>query len=334
MRTTLTAFFLLGCLAGVAYPQAKKNPFIDPTARDEKKQENKEDKKPTSPPGKSKNPFTDPDTKVEEVKPKPVEEDKTVDLEESKGPIIVPMTRLPSGHFLVKVKLNGKGPYQLVFDTGAPLMLLNTKIAKEGKVSKGGGFSLLNGMNPEIINSLEVGSARAVKVPAMVMDHPTVAAISDAFESDFGKIEGIVGFPFFAKFATTVDYQKGELRLEPNGYKPGDFLKDMTTRLSAMSGPQPTPVLAPAGAWGMTVAKKSSDENAGVNVTAVLVGSPADKAGVKVGDRLLTLDGRWTDSLADTFRATGFVKPGRTVELELMRDGKAVRLKCTPVRGQ
>ena len=327
MRIVIVAI-LLSAIASSATAQTKRNPFIDPPA--------KEAEKPGAPPVKKKNPFTDPDTKPEMAKRKSTEVEKpAVEIEESKETVIVPMTRLPSGHFLVKVKLNGQGPYQLVFDTGAPLMLLNSKIAKAGGVTKGGGgFSLFGGMNPEIIQSLEVGSAKTAKVPAMVMDHPTVAAISEAFESEYGKIEGIVGFPFFAKFSTTVDYQKGELRLVPNGYKPGDFIKDLTTRLSSMSGPQPTPVLAPAAAWGLNVAKKSADDAAGVDVTVVLAGSPADKAGVKVGDRLLTLDGRWTDSLSDTFRATGFVKPGRAAVLELARDGKPVKVSVTPVVGQ
>src|SRR4029079_16119299 len=51
-------------------------------------------------------------------------------------PIKVPFELLPSGHFLVDVTLNGKGPYKLIFDTGAPLTLLNNRIAKDGGVNK------------------------------------------------------------------------------------------------------------------------------------------------------------------------------------------------------
>jgi hypothetical protein len=293
---------------------------------------------PANPPAKKPNPFTDPNTKPTDPNAKPaVEESAIPGFEETKGPVTVPMTRLPSGHFLVKVKLNGTGPYNLVFDTGAPMMLLNTRIAKAGNVSKKGGgfsFSLFSGVNPETIKALEVGSVKTSNVPAMVMDHPTVAAISNAFESDHGKIDGIVGFPFFARYAMTVDYQKGEMRLVPNGYKPGDYMKDIMSRLQSMSGPQAPPVLAPAGAWGLDVSKSSGDDEAGVTITTVLPGSPADKAGVKVGDRLLTLDGRWTDTLADTYRATSFVKPGRAAALELKRDGKPVTATVTPVVGQ
>ena len=127
MRIVIVAI-LLSAFSLPTAAQTKRNPFIDPPA--------KEAVKPGAPPVKKKNPFTDPDTKPEMAKRKSTEVEKpAVEIEESKGTVIVPMTRLPSGHFLVKVKLNGQGPYQLVFDTGAPLMLLNSKIAKAGGVT-------------------------------------------------------------------------------------------------------------------------------------------------------------------------------------------------------
>ena len=39
----------------------------------------------------------------------------------------------------------------------------------------------------------------------------------------------------------------------------------------------------------------------------VLPESPAALAGIKTGDRLLTLDGRWTDTVADCYIAAGHV---------------------------
>jgi hypothetical protein len=282
---------------------------------------------------KKPNPFTDPKTKPSTPDEKPA----AVPAElppESKDPVTVPFTKLPSGHFLVKVKLNGQGPYNLIFDTGAPMMLLNSRIAKQAGL-KGGGMSLFGSFSPQSIASLDVGSATANKVPAVVLDHPTVAAISDAFESEYGKIEGIVGFPFFARFAMTVDYQKKELRLVPNGYKPGEFMNDLQTRLTAMSQQKPEPaVVAPAALWGINFKQDHSTNAEGVTITTVITGGPAEKAGLKVGDTLLTIDGRWTDSGADVFRATAFIKPGQTVPLGVKRDGKEMTLSITPVKGQ
>src|SRR5437588_11766188 len=43
--------------------------------------------------------------------------------------------RLISGHLAVQVKVNGKGPYRLVFDTGAPMILLSSRVGKEAGLS-------------------------------------------------------------------------------------------------------------------------------------------------------------------------------------------------------
>ena len=44
---------------------------------------------------------------------------------------------------------------------------------------------------------------------------------------------------------------------------------------------------------------------------AVLAGGPAAAGGLKAGDRILTIDGRWTDTLGDAYVAAGFAKPGQ-----------------------
>jgi membrane-associated protease RseP (regulator of RpoE activity) len=249
-------------------------------------------------------------------------------------PVPVPFELLPSGHMAVQVKVNGKGPYRLIFDTGAPITLLNNKIAKEAGLLKGVTrplFTLFGSMGEVKVKDLRVGDQKAEDVTAIVMDHPTVEAISKAF----GPIDGIVGFPFFARFKLTLDYQAKTLTLIPNGFKPPDVLQAMMTALMGGGlGQQAEPtVLSPAAQWGMLVKKGDGDEESGVTVTDVLPGGAAAAAGLKPGDRLLTLDGRWTDTLADLYTAAGYVKPGATAPVAVKRDGKEVTLKVTPRSG-
>jgi hypothetical protein len=260
-------------------------------------------------------------------------------LEEAKA-IVVPFELLPSRHFVVKVKLNGEGPFRMVLDTGAPLTLIDTATAKKAGLTKkggGGGGGILgmfmNGLNQIDVPKLEVGDAMAEKTPAIVMDHPTVKAISDAFEKEMGPINGIVGFPFFARFAMTVDYQKKQLILKPNGYKPGDYLKDMMNNLMASEERNKPRIVSPGTVWGFTVAKDAKDEEAGIDVKQVYDDSPAEKAGLKTGDRILTIDGRWTDSLADTIIAVSRAKPGQVVPVVLKRNGQEMTIKITPKAG-
>ena len=198
-------------------------------------------------------------------------------LKKDDKPIVIPFELLKSRHMALQVKINGKGPYRVIFDTGAPTNLINNKVAKEaGVVTKDdkGGLAFFGAApTPKTIKKLEIGDLVLEGMPTMVMDHPTVAAISEAL----GPVEGLIGFPFFARYKMTIDYEKKEMTLVPNGYVPGDAMQGLMDKLmGASSGKKPEPtVIAPAAMWGFTVDKAEADEGAGVKVTAVLAKSAA-----------------------------------------------------------
>jgi membrane-associated protease RseP (regulator of RpoE activity) len=249
---------------------------------------------------------------------------------------VVPFELLPSGHMAVMVKVNGKGPYRLIFDTGAPITLLDNKVAKAAGLLKDTPeplFSLFGSKGEVKVKELQVGDQKVSDMTAIVMDHPTVEAISKAFEKKLGgPINGIVGFPFFSRFTMTLDYQTKTVTLLPNGFKPPDVMKAMMTAIMASASDEPK-MLAPAAQWGMIAAKEAGDKEDGVTIKSVLPNSPAAAAGLKDGDRLLTLDGRWTDSLVDLYTAAGYVKPGATAPVVIRRDGKELKFKVKPAAG-
>lgn len=258
---------------------------------------------------------------------KPIE--KTVEK-----PIVVPFEMLKSGHMAVSVKVNGKGPYRVIFDTGAPLNLFNNKLAKEAGLLKGAPKSLLPfvGTVAEVkVKELQVGTEKTANQPAIVMDHPLVELMSKRL----GPLYGIVGFPFFARYKMVLDYEKQTLTLTPNGYKPGNPMKSLEATMLqlAAGGTQAPKVLSPAAQWGFRAGKQTSDEEAGVAIKEVLAGSAAAAAGLKKGDRLLSIDGRWTDSLHDVFDIVAHLKPGIAVPFAIRRDGKTLTLEIKPRAG-
>jgi hypothetical protein len=221
----------------------------------------------------------------------------------------------------------------MVFDTGAPVVLLNNKIAEEtGLVDpkKKPLFAPFGAAGPAKIKTLEVGDAKIENVPATVMDHPYIDAMSQAF----GPVYGIVGFPFFARYKMTIDYQAMTMTLVPSGYEPSDANEQIVAMLLA-GGEKGPKVISPAGQWGFSVEKPTTDKDkdAGVVVKTVLKDSPAEAGGLKPGDRLLTLDDRWTDTIIDTYLAASLAKPGTEVKLKVKRDDKEVELTVKPTSG-
>lgn len=248
-------------------------------------------------------------------------------------PVKVPFELLKTKHMAVQIKINGKGPYRVIFDTGAPVSLINTKTAKaSGLIDKNAAgsplFSLFGSVEQTKIKTLELGGLKASGIPVIVMDHPTVELMSQFL----GPVEGIVGFPFFSRYRMTLDYQAKELTFVPNDFRPVDILQSLMTTLLNRDQPEPK-VLTPGALWGLVVEKPAGDDAAGVIVKEVLSNGAAAQAGMKAGDRLLTLDDRWTDTLMDCYQAASFVKPGTPVTVVVERAGKRLELTVKPQAG-
>ncbi|WP_435008617.1 PDZ domain-containing protein [Tundrisphaera lichenicola] len=250
--------------------------------------------------------------------------------EAKQGPAKVPFELVASNHMVVKAKVNGKGPYRLVFDLGAPITLLGNKAAEEsGTIAKDAPKSFLMAMRGEgQIKTLEVGDLKAKDIPVIVLDHPTLKVLGGFLGRP---LDGIIGFTFFARYRTTIDYQAKMMTLEPVDFEVRDLVKELPDRLM---GPKVARrrVLAPAGLLGLTLGDPVKD-GSGIAIRAVRPGSPAETAGLRPGDVLTTLDGRWTTSLADAYAAAHGSTPGQSVEAVVLRDGQEVRVQVKPVGG-
>jgi membrane-associated protease RseP (regulator of RpoE activity) len=245
---------------------------------------------------------------------------------------VVPFEMLATNHMVVQARLNGKGPYRLIFDLGAPITLLSNRASEaSGVVKKGAPRSFLFSLRGEAeIDRMELGGLTVRKLPAIVLDHPAVRILGEVL----GKpLDGIIGFTFFARYRTVIDYQKREMTFEPVNFEVKNLMKDLPERLA---GPKVarSRVLAPGALLGVTVGEPQGGVSAhGVPVTAVLEGSPAAAGGLKCGDVLTSLDGRWTTSVADTYAAAAGTTAGRPVVAVVLRDGRELTLSVTPRDG-
>jgi hypothetical protein len=73
-----------------------------------------------------------------------------------------------------------------------------------------------------------------------------------------------------------------------------------------------------------------SDSNDGLLLDGVREDSPAAKAGLKVGDKIVKLAGREIRNVYDYTSALGEMKAGQEYEVELMRSSERLTLKLTP----
>jgi PDZ domain/Aspartyl protease len=245
---------------------------------------------------------------------------------------VVPFEMLVTNHMLVEASINDKGPFHLIFDLGAPITLLNNRSSEAaGVVKPDAPRSFLFGMRGEaVVDRLKVGRLTAEKLPVIVLDHPVLKALEDVTKRP---IDGIMGFTFFARFKTTIDYHAHEMTFEPITYEVRDLLKELPDRLMRPKVAE-RHVLAPNGLWGLRVGEPTDGLNSlGVPIVKVLDRSPASMGGLKAGDLLCTVDGRWITSIADLYHAAAKVPPGRKITVIVSRDGKELSLSITPSDG-
>ena len=246
-----------------------------------------------------------------------------------------PLELLRSGHIAIKVRVNGQGPFRLILDTGSPVTFISNNIARKlnllppqsAKVAPTlpAGLAGLALGGQVVLKSLSVGDSEIKNLSALILDHPTVAALS-GFE---GPLDGIVGFSFFARFRTTLDYLNARVTFEPVNYTPQDVMADMMNRL--FGNASKARVIAPQSLWGLSVAPTA--QNDGLTVTQVYLSSAAAAAGFQPGDRITLLDDRWTDTVNDLYEAAALIVPNQPVVVKVVRGDKEILLTVRPHPG-
>jgi len=73
----------------------------------------------------------------------------------------------------------------------------------------------------------------------------------------------------------------------------------------------------------------SKTKNRGAFVSQVVKGGPAEKAGLRLGDIVLALNGKPIDGPVELRRALGVIKPGSPIVLQINRRGKPLEIKAT-----
>jgi putative serine protease PepD len=81
-------------------------------------------------------------------------------------------------------------------------------------------------------------------------------------------------------------------------------------------------------ALGVSI-QNPTDGSAGALVVEVSSGSGAQKAGIKAGDEIVSVDGKQIADRSDLSAAVGAHQPGDTIKVEVQRDGQTVELTAT-----
>jgi hypothetical protein len=246
-------------------------------------------------------------------------------------------TTIPK-HIVIRAKINGKGPFNFILDTGAPALFIATKVgAKAGLKGEAKKWTVIDRF--EIEGGLVIKKARGrVETPFQLegMNGLGLAGM---------EIHGMIGYDLLAKYRMEIDFTRDKMTWTELDYAPklppmlkgggggGQAeLEMMGTVMKSVGGflnRKATPEVSLRGFYGMTLA----DGDEYPKVTAVLPKGPAGVAGLKVGDIVTKIDGRTVTNVVDVLKRTGRLAPGGSVKLTVRRDGKTSEIAITTGEG-
>lgn len=260
----------------------------------------------------------------------------------------IPYRLSETNHYLVRVRINGKGPFNFLVDSGAPALFVGTNAAKA------------IGLEPAEddfwtpIDRLDIeGGATLLDLKARVED-PFQLVGMNALGLPGASIDGILGFTILARFRlefdptddrmtwTRIDFEPKEpfiprpVRTKQGPAKPAEvrameMLGPVMQGMAFLIGKQPEERRIAQGYLGIVLEPIDGDET--LKVADVLEGSPAAEAGIRPGDVIETIDDTMLHDLDDAHGAVLALKPGDEVSLKVRRDGEARTIKLTAGEG-
>lgn len=248
----------------------------------------------------------------------------------------VPYRLTDTKHVMVRVKVNGKGPFNMILDTGAPAIFLAKAAAKKAGVeadekgwAKFDSFELEGGL----------------KVPGIK------GRIEDPFQlqgmNKMGlmgvELHGMIGYTLLAKYRVEYDFTADKLGFQPLDFEPpstlpldkgdaasGEFdaMVGLTKMMTAFFG-KPNYDTVPRGFVGLEFEEKGST----VVVKKVLAGGPAAKAGIKPGDVIESVKEVSVDDARDLARALAKAGVGQKLKVKVKRGDATEELTVVLGRG-
>lgn len=259
----------------------------------------------------------------------------------------IPYRLSNTGHIVVRAKLNGKGPYSFILDTGAPTLIVATDVAQACGAAHAPGINVPFGQ-------VEIeGGPTLTNEPGLVID-PFQLKTMNAVGLSGAKIAGVLGYTLVARFRMEIDLTRPHMLWTPIAYRPQPVLslraltggkpltaapnqarlEGMADVATALLGSPPQKQPAWRGFLGIEL-----DATAVVpTVRRVLAGGAAERAGFRPGDRITYLqqddhDPVATPTVAELLRAAGGIAAGRRVSFTVERGSRNLLLVARTQRG-
>ena len=287
------------------------------------------------------------------------------------GPVAVPYSLSRTNHLVVRLKLNGRGPYNFIVDTGCPILLIDEDVAAE------------IGLQPEhpttapttipttqplappnkhawtTLDTLDLEGGLSLSNVRGVILTPYQLTGMNSIGVAGVPLHGLLGYSVLARFKLDVDLAHRQMLWTPqpddyvprplrgtdggttkrHGDAPSEDVDPREWQLETMGsvlkvlGPLLKASMPPPPKPRGEVGLLLTTSGQAVTVDRVLDGSPAAAGGVQAGDELVSVDKHAVHTVADAEQAAARATAGRAVQLVVRRGPTTRALTVTTTEG-
>ena len=259
----------------------------------------------------------------------------------------IPYRLADTQHILVRAKINGKGPYTFIMDTGAPDLFFAKDTAQKIGITPGK-------QSEATLDRLEIeGGAVLEKLTVRIAD-PSQLTGMNALGINDTKIEGVLGYNVLARFRIELDLTRTKMLWTRLDYTPpamatlGEMtggkplqpsanytaMENMNKSLGSLFPKKGENQTLLRGFFGIEFTEGTKD----LRVKMVLPQSPAADAGLKAGDLLTqaALENKEAQKLTqtkDALQLLSGVAPGESVTFTVQRGSQTLKVSVKAGKG-
>jgi serine protease DegQ len=228
-------------------------------------------------------------------------------------------------HIVVRAKINGKGPFNFILDTGAPALFIAPDAAKmAGVKADAKGWGVFDRF--EIEGGVVLTKAEGRVEKPFQLDGMNGLGLAGV------ELHGMIGYNILSHYRLVIDFTKDKMVWTPLNYKPTEpkrvnggggasggleVMGTLMKFLGALTGAKPEPDYTFRGFYGVDLEDKAGMEYP--LVKSVLADGPAAKAGLKAGDQVTRFKGRSVQNVEDVQRFARKLTADESVKLTVQR---------------